>query len=98
LWRLHGARRLLSAFMALTFFCAIAKMPLAQGHRARFHGFAHRALPRPVAAGWAISRAVISARLTGWLFPDAWIMVPALAGTVLIITGRWITACGDPHP
>jgi hypothetical protein len=52
----------------------------------------------PLLLGETISRAVISARLTGWLFPDAWIMVPALAGTVLIITRRWITACGDPHP
>jgi S-adenosylmethionine uptake transporter len=76
LWRLHVERGLVSAFMSLTFFYAITKLPLAEAIALSFIAPLIALYLARLLLGETISRAAISASLLGF------------AGTLVIIGGR----------
>jgi S-adenosylmethionine uptake transporter len=75
-WMLHIERGVISAFMALTFFYAITKLPLAEAIALSFIAPLIALYLARVLLGETISRAAISASLLGF------------AGTLVIVGGR----------
>jgi S-adenosylmethionine uptake transporter len=76
LWKLHIERGIVSAFMALTFFYSITKLPLAEAIALSFIAPLIALYLARVLLGETISRAAIGASLLGF------------AGTLVIIGGR----------
>jgi S-adenosylmethionine uptake transporter len=75
-WRLHAERGVVSAFMALTFFYAITKLPLAEAIALSFIAPLVALYLARVLLGETISRAATGASLLGF------------AGTLVIVGGR----------
>ena len=76
LWKLHIERGIVSAFMALTFFYSITKLPLAEAIALSFIAPLIALYLARVLLGETISRAAIGASLLGF------------AGTLVIVGGR----------
>jgi S-adenosylmethionine uptake transporter len=76
LWKLHIERGVVSAFMALTFFYSITKLPLAEAIALSFIAPLIALYLARVLLGETISRAAIGASLLGF------------AGTLVIVGGR----------
>lgn len=75
-WKLHLTRGVVSAFMALTFFFALTRLPLAEAIALSFIAPLIALYLARVLLGEVISRAAISASLLGF------------AGTLVIVGGR----------
>lgn len=75
-WKLHLVRGVVSAFMALTFFFALTRLPLAEAIALSFIAPLIALYLAGVLLGETISRAAISASLLGF------------AGTLVIVGGR----------
>lgn len=76
LWKLHIERGIVSAFMALTFFYSLTKLPLAEAIALSFIAPLLALYLARVLLGEVISRAAISASVLGF------------AGTLVIVGGR----------